>query len=538
MTFKDILRRSPLTGYGKSIREAPREIIFNRHLLLSSFIYALGGVPVIWDQGASSVLPSLPGFQNHFHISSGANADEIRIFISIVYVGFGVGSALTFFVNDVIGRLWSFRLYTLIWCIGSIMAIFSPNLKVLYAARVIQGLGLGPLTVSGPMSIVEIAPAEIRGLLASWFMLFMGLGLIGSVFCALGVYLHVPVGNLQFQIVWFSPIIFMALCMVATCFISESPRWLFLVQRREEAIAALVKLRGFPADHPRVEREVRDIEDDINRTAEAVGNSSFWAIAKETFTVASNLRRVQQSLVCYALAQLSGANLITSYFIPILTIVGAGGDTAHSMFLSGMYGVSKLFFVLISTFFMVDALGRRKSLFVGATIQMITHIYLAVYVKYTQQGPVPKAASSVAIAALFLHAFGYGVGLFILPYIFGGELWPNRIRSFGGALSQSFHWLFIYAMQYSMPSILSSFHQWGAFLFFAGWCAIAILYTYLIVPEVAGLSVEEIEELFRGPWFNAHRRSKPVLQGHPEDGNKNLDRSLTNEVEEHASTKH
>lgn len=96
----------------------------------------------------------------------------------------------------------------------------------------------------------------------------------------------------------------------------------------------------------------------------------------------------------------------------------------------------------------------------------------------------------------------------MLPYIFSGELWPNRIRSFGGALGQTFHWLFIYAMQYSMPSILSSFHQWGAFLFFGAWCLVAIIYTFFMVPEVSGLTVEEIEDIFQGSWFNAYQTSK------------------------------
>ena len=98
-------------------------------------------------------------------------------------------------------------------------------------------------------------------------------------------------------------------------------------------------------------------------------------------------------------------------------------------------------------------------------------------------------------------------------------MWPNRIRSFGGALSQTFHWLFIYAMQYSMPSILSSFNQWGAFLFFGAWCAVAILYTYLVIPEVSGLSVEEIEDIFKGPWFNAYRvKPRTAIEGQQEDG--------------------
>jgi hypothetical protein len=63
-------------------------------------------------------------------------------------------------------------------------------------------------------------------------------------------------------------------------------------------------------------------------------------------------------------------------------------------------------------------------------------------------------------------------------------------------------------MQYSMPSILSSFHQWGAFLFFAAWCLVAIIYTFLMVPEVSGLSVEEIEDIFQGPWFNAYQTAR------------------------------
>lgn len=60
-------------------------------------------------------------------------------------------------------------------------------------------------------------------------------------------------------------------------------------------------------------------------------------------------------------------------------------------------------------------------------------------------------------------------------------------------------------MNFAVPSLLSSTNNWGAFLFFAGWCFIAICYVFLMVPETAGLSVEEIDGLFRGPWFNAYK---------------------------------
>ena len=66
-------------------------------------------------------------------------------------------------------------------------------------------------------------------------------------------------------------------------------------------------------------------------------------------------------------------------------------------------------------------------------------------------------------------------------------------------------------MKYSVPSILESMNDWGAFIFFAAWCFMAWLYVFFMVPEVAGMSVEEINDLFRGPWFNAYK-SRPRRQ--------------------------
>ncbi|KAI1492293.1 general substrate transporter [Biscogniauxia mediterranea] len=509
MGIGSIFTESTIAKYARAMRAAPPEVIFNRRLLLSAALYAMSGIPITWDQGSSSVIPSLPGFQQHFGISSGTNPKAISHFVSLVYIGCGVGAGLSFFINDRIGRLWSFRLYMTIWIVGQMIATAAPNLAALYAARIVSGLGIGPLTVLGSMSIVEIAPAEMRGLLASWFSVAMLLSLTVSCFCVYGVY-ALAANRLQYQIVWFSPCVFMLICIIASFFLYESPRWLFLRGRDAEAIQTLVELRGLPAEHPRVRGEIEEIKESISKEIGLTGedSNSFVAIVKETFTVPSNLRRVQQSLISYALAQLSGANSVTSYLVPILSFMGLGGDTTRNLFLSGMYSMAKFFFTLMASFFFIDALGRRKSLFTGITIQMISDIYIGVYIKFKQQGEVTEDASHAAIAAIFFHGFGYAIGLLILPYVFGAELWPNRIRSFGSALSQMFHWLFFYGVNSGTPSILSSMNNWGAFLFFAGWCFVALIYVALMVPEIAGLSMEEIDEVFKGPWFNAYKRGK------------------------------
>lgn len=99
-------------------------------------------------------------------------------------------------------------------------------------------------------------------------------------------------------------------------------------------------------------------------------------------------------------------------------------------------------------------------------------------------------------------------GLLVLPYVFGAELWPNNIRSFGSALTQTFHWLFYFGVNKGTPSMLSSMHNWGTFLFFAGWCFVALVYVFFAVPETAGLSLEQLDALFEGPFWQMRSKAK------------------------------
>lgn len=322
---------------------------------------------------------------------------------------------MSFFINDRIGRLWSYRLYTSIWMIGQFVAMFSPGPSGLYASRIISGLGIGSLSVTGTVSIVEIAPAEIRGLLTAWYSVCMGIALMTATFCVYGIQLHMGASRLQYQIVWFAPCIFMFLWLLASSVLCESPRWLLLKARNQEAIDTLVVLRRLPSDHPRVQEEFRGIKESIQAEVETQDSddrspSQIVSIAKEMFTEPSNLRRFQQALIMYALPQFSGGNSVTNYFIPILEVVGLAGSSTRNLFLNGMYTLAKFFFSLLASFFFIDALGRRNSLFFGVTLQMLSDIYLAAYIKVQHENRASQGASEAALAAIFVHALGYSVG--------------------------------------------------------------------------------------------------------------------------------
>lgn len=287
--------------------------------------------------------------------------------------------------------------------------------------------------------------------------------------------------------------------------------------RREEAIAALIKLRGLPADHPYLQEEVEQLESQVDDENQQAGDTGYWAIMKETFAVRSNLRRVQLTTIAYILAQFSGANSVTNYLPTVLGLIGVQGSDVK-VYSTGLYAVAKLICCVIASLVFVDVVGRRKSLMIGITIQAMCHAYLAGYLRYFVPNPdaMPKGASDVAIGVIYIHALGWAVGLYTLPYLFGAELWPNRIRSFGGALSQSFHWVFYFGITKATPSLLSATDTWGAFLFFVAWCIIAFLYTLFFVPETSGLNLEEMEAIFQRPMYLMREASD---KGVVEDGN-------------------
>ncbi|RSL92580.1 hypothetical protein CEP52_013742 [Fusarium oligoseptatum] len=324
-----------------------------------------------------------------------------------------------------------------------------------------------------------------------------------------------------------------AIAIVSSFFSVESPRWLTIRGRPQEALEALVTLRGLPVDHPYLQEEYAEISSHIDDENRQFGEGGYLSVMKETFSVRSNLRRVQLTIIAYILAQFSGANSVTNYLPTVFTLIGVTG-TDVKVYSTGLYAVAKLVCCVIASLVFVDVLGRRKSLMLGITVQAMCHAYLSGYLKYFTKDPesVPSGASDAAIGIIYIHAFGWAVGLYTLPYLFGAELWPNRIRSFGGALSQSFHWMFYFAITKATPSIISSMDVWGAFLFFVAWCIVAFIYTLFFVPETSNLSLDEMDAIFDRPMHKMRHSTKTPVNG------TDLEHDSKKSMEKHESMEH
>ncbi|KAI0420421.1 general substrate transporter [Xylaria grammica] len=497
------LSKSSLAKYVREFRSLPRGLL-NWKLLLTVITFALTGSPKGWDEGSTSAISQLESFQDEYGLNGDHGDDKLSNIVSLVNVGASAGALLSFFLNDRIGRIQSMRVYLATYAIGSLISCFSyGHYGALYTGRIVAGLGVGGCTVVGPMTIAEIAPKSIRGLMTLWFNVCMlttqGIG----VFTVFGVSTNIsPSLKLQYQIPWFVQTFIPAIAIFLSFFAIESPRWLILKNRQQDALQALLQLRGLSEDHPYFQEEWSLMLSHINDEQSQHGSQGSLSIIKETFTVATNFRRVQLVVIAYILAQFSGANSITNYLPTIIGLIGVKG-AGIKLYASGSYALAKAVFCITSSLLFIDVVGRRRSLMIGVTIQLICHSYLAGYLRYftIDSDALPQGASDAALAFIYIHALGWAVGLYSLPYLFGAELWPNRLRSFGGALAQSFHWLFYFAITKATPSLLSSFNIWGAFVFFVAWCIIAFVFTFFCVPETSGLSLDEIDACFERPLY-------------------------------------
>jgi sugar porter (SP) family MFS transporter len=452
---------------------------------------------------------TLPAFKNDYGLNKAlwknnatGLANRTANISSCGVLGAAIGALIAFFLNDKIGRLWSYRLAIIIWASGILMQVFSSGIfSFLLFARIWGGLGAGGLTVIAPLFLSEIAPTKHRGMVVSMYMVVLLSFLSLGFFINYGVSKHMNQGRAQWQIVQAIPLIPVGIAFLGSFLIPESPRWLASRGRKEECIAAIARLRGLSRDDPVLRAEHERVELEANVLVEMT-NTSIVKTAKECFTVPTLRSRYFLAVSMHVVAQWTGGNGITYYIGDIFQYAGIVGSQT-SLITSGAYGLVKLFVTMIFAWGLIDRIGRRRCFLLGLTLQGATHIYMAIYFGAIGQGN--RHASDAAIASVFIYATGWSMGLCTIPYIYCSEIFPTKSRSFAYATTMSLHWFCQFGVVRVTPVMLAALDKWGAYIFWSMICAVGIVLLGLWAPETKGVPLECMAQLFDHPWYTCWR---------------------------------
>src|SRR5436305_9842000 len=155
-------------------------------------------------------------------------------FISLTFVGMTIGSLITGFVGDKMGRRFTYQINLLIFGLASLAAAFAQDMNQLIACRFVQGLGLGAEIVVGYSTLTEFVPPRTRG---RWLSMMAFLVVAGFPVTALLGYLIIPafgwrpmfvIAGIGSLVVWY-----------LRKNLPESPRWLESQGRAAEAEALM-----------------------------------------------------------------------------------------------------------------------------------------------------------------------------------------------------------------------------------------------------------------------------------------------------------
>ncbi|PHH60717.1 hypothetical protein CDD81_1335 [Ophiocordyceps australis] len=495
--------------------------VFNWRLWFAVVSFGLLGAARGIDEGLISGAFNSPDFKDMIHYSSYSPVQQADIKANVsamVQIGSVGGAMIASFVCDRIGRIMATRLLCVLWVIGIIIFMVggvNGNLGAIYAGRFIAGLGVGQTPVVSPVYIAEVAPASVRGLCTCFFTGAVYIGIVLAYFTNYGCAVHLDGHSHNRWLVPTSLHIIMAGIIFLLSFAQyESPRFLVKCGKVDRAAQVLSKLRQLPMDGDYVREELASIQVAHSKELEATSGVGWLGKVKEMLLNRSNLYRVYLSTMVQLLGQWSGAGAITIYAPDLFELLGISG-TQEGLLVTAVFGIIKLVAALACALFLVDVVGRKRSLLLGISLQSVSMIYIAAFLTTVPQlgvvdgfelPPSKQAASRGAIAMIYISGCGWALGWNSMQYLLTAELFPLRIRALATSWAMTLHFANQYGSSRALPNMLLPLSQGGISPKGTFWCFAAVtllggLWVWFSVPETSGRNLESMDRLFELPWY-------------------------------------
>nr|XP_018896687.1 PREDICTED: facilitated trehalose transporter Tret1-like isoform X2 [Bemisia tabaci]XP_018896688.1 PREDICTED: facilitated trehalose transporter Tret1-like isoform X3 [Bemisia tabaci]XP_018896689.1 PREDICTED: facilitated trehalose transporter Tret1-like isoform X4 [Bemisia tabaci] len=449
--------------------------------------------------------------------------DQATWFASIPMVFQPLGSALSGLISAPLGRKRSLMLVNIPQIIGWLMLYSSSSVNIMYLAAAIQGLGAGFMDAPIFTYVGEICEPSLRGVLISYSLQF----------CSVGFFLQCLLGSLTtWRHVAFISMLFPTLAFLAISQIPETPMWLLSKNRMKEAEKALCWLRGWVSKEEVAEEfaqlvqysknskyksddDKKKLQMDLISTAkQPCGGCTRPPIVPcdsntgdDDYAKLKLHEKVKDLLRPEILKPMSIIIIVnflyfTSGFPGFKTYMVLLFQRVHSPIdpnWASVFVSTSIILIHIAQMVAVKTIGKRWMTLISSFGAAVAGLAIGVHMSF--QGFFDETFGDLSNWLLFTYfeilTLATVIGLGPVPWMLMSEIFPFRGRSFASGFCAAIYYAASFFAAKTYLSTLNLFGVAGTYYIFGTISALGLVYVYLYLPETEGLTLEEVEDIYR-----------------------------------------
>jgi SP family arabinose:H+ symporter-like MFS transporter len=404
--------------------------------------------------------------------------------VSSGLVGCILGVLATGALSDRIGRRKTILLAAVAFLFSGIGCAFAGGINWLITARLVGGIGVGMASVVSPMLIAEFAPADKRGRMIAYYQLAITIGILLAYFSdalflslaqngtILPAYFRNEVWRPMFLAMALPSVIFIGLLLK----VPESPRWLIAVNEKEKALGILHRIRPAAV-------AAKEFSDMV--AAAARNTSRPVSLFGGAFRIPLLI-----GILLAVFQQFSGINAIIYYGPSIFKAAGIGGSNA--LIFQVIIGTINVLFTIVAIKWS-DKYGRKFLLITGLCGIIFSLVFCGVlfYTGHTQ------GMLLLVLLLLYIACFAFSLGP--VTWIIINEIFPTPVRVQGVSVCTLALWIAVWVVGQFFPWLLEKVGGALTFWIFAGFSLANFFFSWKIVKETKGKTLEEMETVFIAP---------------------------------------
>ncbi|XP_058774510.1 inositol transporter 1-like [Vicia villosa] len=486
------------SGYLDIHPERKVSVFKNPYILGLTSVASIGGLLFGYDTGVIS--GALLYIRDDFP-SVGQSHFLQETIVSMAVAGAILGAGIGGWINDQFGRKKATIIADVIFVIGAVVMAAAPDPYILILGRVFVGLGVGVASVTAPVYIAELSPSEIRGALVATNVLMITGGQFVSYLVNLA-FTQVP-GTWRWMLgVSGVPAVVQFFLMLL---LPESPRWLYINNRENDAIIVLGKIY----DSDRLEDEVALLTAQSEQDRRKRDDVRFRHVFKSkeirlAFLAGGGLQAFQQ---------FTGINTVMYYSPTIVQMAGFHSNELAlqlSLIVAGLNAAGTVLGI-----YLIDHAGRKKLALYSLGGVIVSLIILSVSF-FNQSSATTTNQNDIygwlAIAGLALYIAFFSPGMGPVPWTVNSEVYPQEYRGMCGGMSATVNWVSNLIVAQSFLSIAEAAGTGPTFLLLAVIAVAAFLFVVFFVPETKGLTFDEVELLWRERAWGENPDIKTLLE--------------------------